>query len=549
MKTADINDTLRNEGDDAARERFDKANRYQSQQHRPIADDAAAKSDLPGIIVRSGDRHLAADAGLAAIETAGIQFYRRDRTLVRVCRIKAKRANGEEVFVPAVTVITMPMLSRALGQSARWRKYNHKRELVAIDPPQAIAEQILGMIDDWPFPPLRGVIATQTIRHDGTLLIAPGYDTQTGLVLFEPPQMPPIPEHPCQRDALNALALLNGLLEEFSFADDNDISRSAALSMLMTPVLRGAMPVAPMHVITKPEAGTGGSYLQDLTAAIAIGERCPVISLSPNMEENEKRLMSAAIAQQPIIALDNVSTLLMGDFLCQLTERPLLQPRRLGRAELVNIDNSFCVLANGNNLTTGGDVVRRAIQVALDANLENPETRCFARDPVSEVLADRGRYVAAVLTIARAYRVAGSPTRLPPLASYEIWSDNVRSPLAWLGWADPVASIERIRSEDPVRSARAAVFTAWANELQVNIGYHTSELIAAAERHENGERSRQALWTALFAVAGHKSGHQVVDPAKLGIWLKTNADTIAAGHKLLVDRSDKARPRWRLVPR
>jgi hypothetical protein len=137
----------------------------------------AAESNLPAIIVRSGERHLAADAGLSAIAAAGIQFYRRDRALVRVCRIKAKRADGGEVFVPAVTVITMPMLSRALGQSARWWKYNRKREPAGIDPPETIAEQILGMIDDWPFPPLRGVIATQTMRHDGTLLIAPGYDT------------------------------------------------------------------------------------------------------------------------------------------------------------------------------------------------------------------------------------------------------------------------------------------------------------------------------------------------------------------------------------
>jgi hypothetical protein len=135
-----------------------------------------AESNLPAIIVRSGERHLAADAGLAAIAAAGIQFYRRDRALVRVCRIKAKRADGGEVFVPAVTVITMPMLARALGLSARWWKHNRKRELVGIDPPEAIAEQILGMIDDWPFPPLRGVIATQTMRHDGTLLIAPGYE-------------------------------------------------------------------------------------------------------------------------------------------------------------------------------------------------------------------------------------------------------------------------------------------------------------------------------------------------------------------------------------
>jgi putative DNA primase/helicase len=510
----------------------------------------AAESNLPEILVRSGGRHLAADAGLAAIKAAGIQFYRRDRNLVRVCRIKAKRASGEEVLVPAVIVITMPMLSRALGQSAQWSKYNSERQLVVIDPPPPITEQILGMIDEWPFPPLRGVIATQTMRHDGTLLVTPGYDTQTGLVLFEPPPMPPIPERPSQQDALVALALLNSLLDEFKFADDDNISRSAALSMIMTPVLRGAMPVAPMHVITKPDAGTGASYLQDLVAAIAIGERCPVMSLSPDMEENDKRLMSAAIAQQPIIALDNVTTLLMGDFLCQLTERSLLQVRRLGRTELVNVDNSFCVFANGNNLTVGGDAVRRTIQIALDADVENPETRYFARDPVSKVLANRGDYVAAALTIARAYQVAGLPARLPRRASYEVWSDVVRSPLAWLGYPDPVASVERIRSEDPVRSARAAVFTAWEKELRSNIGYQTSELIANVESTDgNANRLRPALWAALFAVAMPKSGYQVIDPTKLGHWLKNNTDTIAAGHKLLVDRSDKTRPRWKLVPR
>ena len=56
------------------------------------------------------------------------------------------------------------------------------------------------------------------------------------------------------------------------------------------------MPVAPIHFITKPDAGTGGSYLQDLTSAIATGERCLTISLTLNNdEENEKRLSSATI--------------------------------------------------------------------------------------------------------------------------------------------------------------------------------------------------------------------------------------------------------------
>ena len=202
-----------------------------------------------------------------------VPFYQRDQDLLRICLIKLKLSNGDDVRVPAVSIVTLPMLMRALSRCATWCKFNDKKTLVRIDPPAAIGEQIMGMIGEWPFPPLRGVIATPTMRHDGTLLTQPGYDPATGLVLFNPPSMPEIPDQPTKQDALDALAKLNDLLTGFEFADDGNVSRSAAISMLMTAVLRGMMAVAPMHVITKPEAGTGGSYLQDLTSAIATGER------------------------------------------------------------------------------------------------------------------------------------------------------------------------------------------------------------------------------------------------------------------------------------
>src|SRR5262249_45433257 len=81
----------------------------------------------------------------------------RDKDLVRVLTIKLKLSNGNTVLVPAVVPVTMATLLRALGRSAQWRKFNHKREKVSIDPPSTIAEQILGMADEWPFPPLRGI--------------------------------------------------------------------------------------------------------------------------------------------------------------------------------------------------------------------------------------------------------------------------------------------------------------------------------------------------------------------------------------------------------
>ena len=185
--------------------------------------------------------------------------------------------------------------------------------------------------------------------------------------------------------------------------------------------------------------------------------RCRV---SPKPEETEKRLNGSALAGHPIIALDNASGTIEGDLLCQITERPLLQLRPLGTSNLIRVTNTFSVLANGNNAVVAADMVRRTIECRLDANMESPETRVFRDDPLAKIKQNRGAYVAAVLTIARAYICAGRPGRLPPLASYEAWSDLVRSPLVWLGRGDPVASMSSLRSLDPARQSRAAVFTA-----------------------------------------------------------------------------------------
>jgi putative DNA primase/helicase len=276
---------------------------------------------------------------------------------------------------------------------------------------------------------------------------------------------------------------------------------------------------------------------------VATGHGCAVIAVSPSERETESRLVGAALSGHPIIALDNVSSLLMGDFLCQVTERPLLRLRPLGTSEKIIVTNSFTVFANGNNLVIGADAVRRIIQATLDANLENPDDRAFKGDPIAAVRADRGAYVAAVLTIARAYVVAGRPERLSPKPSYTAWSDLVRSSLAWLGKADPCSSAATLRTSDPIRQARAAVFKAWANMLGTAAGYRTSDLITEAMAHQDA-----ALREALLTIAAARSGPHPIDAVRLGRWLLRNVDTVAADYKLTVDRTDAARPYWQLKP-
>src|SRR6516162_10098214 len=69
-------------------------------------------------------------------------------------------------------------------------------------------------------------------------------------------------------------------------------------------------------------------------------------------------------------------------------------------------------------------------------------------DPPRARVQSRGAYVAAALTIVRAYLCAGSPKICSPLGSYSAWSTMVRSPLVWLGELDPVISMDGLRDED-----------------------------------------------------------------------------------------------------
>lgn len=506
---------------------------------KPVQEDPGR----PTITVLHGLRHQAADEALAAMAGAKVAFYQRDRSLVRVALAKAKTSDGIVIEIAGLIPVMAPILGRAMGKAAEWQKLLKSGEPVRIDPPKEVVEQVAAMSGDWPFPPITGVISTQTLRPDGTILATPGYDDATGLVLVAPPPMPAIPDHPTRKDAAQALDLIGMLLAEFPFADE--ASRSVAFSMILTTVLRGALlPAVPMHVATAPQPGTGKSFLSDIASVISTGERCPVIAMAPNPEETEKRLIGAALTGQQIIAIDNVSEMMSGDFLNQLTERPILQPRGLGSSNMPRIANSFTVFANGNNLSAPADLVRRTLVCRLDANLENPEEREFKANPVKIILADRGIYVAAALTIGRAYITAGMPDKLRPLASFERWSDLVRSALVWLTMPDPCSSMEMARAEDPTRAARGAIFKAWATELGLNPGGLTaSHLVEETEAKDGFGFSHPLFREACLGVAAERHG-STVSSRRLGKWLSKNNNNKVGDLKLTTNLEDPTRPRY-----
>jgi hypothetical protein len=158
------------------------------------------------------------------------------------------------------------------------------------------------------------------------------------------------------------------------------------LSAMITPVVRGAFSVTPLHASRAPTAGSGKSFLWDIVAAIAIGQPMPVMSTGADTEETEKRLGAALLAGQPLISIDNISGELGGDALCQIIERPVVEVRILGRSERVRIEaRGTSLFATGNNFVIVGDVCRRGITTNLDPAMERPELRQFAFDPVDKI--------------------------------------------------------------------------------------------------------------------------------------------------------------------
>ena len=309
-----------------------------------------------------------------------------------------------------------------------------------------------------------------------------------------------------------------------------------ALSGLITAVVRGGLLVAPLHAFRASTPGTGKSHLVDVAATIATGRPCPVIAAGKTAEETEKRLGALLREGVSIVSIDNVTAPLGGDMLCQVTERPLVRVRILGVSEAPEFECKASIFATGNNFSLLGDMTRRAVLCSLDAEVERPELRRFVHDPIARVMEERGRYVAAVLTIARAYRAAGSPEVCPPIGSYGDWSQAVRGPLVWLGEADPIASMETAREEDPELTAIRELFALWQEApLILGANYAARDLVRVASEMNGSAFVWPALRDLFMNKAAGKGGE--ISSQRLGTWLATIGGRLVDGRRLDVKRT------------
>jgi putative DNA primase/helicase len=508
--------------------------RARTKRKRPERAARSANDKRPLISIAAGDIERIVNEVEAALIAAGRGLYQRGGKIVTAERVPAIAAGDKKITVTSICERGDLALREDASTAAAFEKFDARADdMVTTDPPMAIIQTLQQRGGRLRFPVLAGVVHTPTMRADGSLLTKPGYDPATGL-LFDPlgVTFPPIPDRPTRDDAVKALAELLYLIKEFPFVAE--VHRAVAISAILTALIRRSLPTAPFHAFSAPIRGSGKSKLVDIASVIATGEEAPVINAGGDVVELEKRLVPSLLAGSPIIAIDNASRPVGGDLLCQMLTQAMVRPRILGKSETPTCPTGAFVAGTGQNFTVSGDMERRTIVSKIDPKMETPETRVFAFEPVALAKERRPQLVAAVLTILRAYHVAGMPGKPAPLGSFEAWSDIVRGALLWLDCADPVATMAEVRASDPTTAQLRQVMASWREAFHSE-GVTVSQVIKKAMEQQRAgsfegllEFVNDDLHEALITVAGRGGS---INSRSLGAWLASFNDRVADGQR------------------
>lgn len=312
---------------------------------------------------------------------------------------------------------------------------------------------------------LYGVTECPIMRRDGSILATPGFDDATGLyAAFSADDaramLTELPSEPTHEDAQRARDVLFDLVRDFPFRSPEH--RAAWLAGCLTMVTMQAFDgTAPLFMVNANSPGSGKSLLQELPFIITTGARPAMVSWSENPEEFRKAVTTEALAGSVSVPIDNITGEFRSAVLDKLLTSGQHRDRVLGGNSQFHGEFRAVWWANANNPDPSPDLAgRRTLPIELISKTDRPDEReeFSANGTEGETGADalralarrdRWRYLAALLTIARAWQLAqlrGETMKLPPWGSFESWSRVVRGAVVYACGIDPSKTREEFRT-------------------------------------------------------------------------------------------------------
>jgi putative DNA primase/helicase len=334
--------------------------------------------------------------------------------------------------------------------------------------------------------------------------------------------------------------MIADLLKDFPF--DNETSLSVAMAELITAVVRRVLPIAPFFANCASCPGSGKTLLAKMASLLAAGKAAVVVSIPRDGDELRKRLAACLLAGDPVICLDNLSFDLRSDDLCAIATSSEWSERMLGHTQNLRLPTNSLFVITGNNLVFAGDLCQRVLKTRLVPDVARPDQREFDRDIVEYIIENRGKLVAAILTLIRAYICAGEPdVGVKPFREFKLWSSFVQKPLVWLGYADPCASQVDLYIEDPEYVEKKAVVTALADFMRIfpSESFTAKQIIDAVEDESRRETNEeyQTLYQILSEYYPDRSGR--ISAKLFGKKLSKIKDSIIANYVIKILKKDK----------
>ena len=489
----------------------------------------------PAIRVEPGQRPAAVRAAESAlIVTGGV--YQQGERLVRIVRIDrdtdsggVRRAAGSLV----IAAVTADWLSHALARAADWETMDKHGEPRAIDPPIAVARELLALAGEWHLPVLRGLITAPTLRSDGSLIERDGYDGQSGLYAdFGGVEYPQLSAAPSLEEAREALLALDDLLSECAFVGGaQSPSASAMRAAIITALVRRALDTAPALAVTAKQASSGKTALAHIVSRILTGCEAAVIPLDQEAAELGRRLLGVLMAGDPVVCLDNAVDPVDSAALCAALTSGSYQDRIIRSSTMARVSTAVTMIITGNGLRLVGDLTTRALGCALDTGLDRPQERVYQRDIAAFITEHRAQLVRAALTIPLSYLAAGAPMLAVRPSRFHQWDRLVRYPLIWLGCADPIETQSALEDADPEREALRLLLAAWTATCGER-GVTVAALMRAAAQKEG-----MALREALLGVGSDGAGR--LNALRVGNYLAERVGQVVDGLQI----SDAGRDR------
>lgn len=394
-----------------------------------------------GTIIVTADIATMVEQAIRELSEAG-QIYQRDGRLVKVVRTPDPQdATIRYQGAPRVLALTQSSVREELSRACNWTKLTREGGETPTTPPASVVGAIADR-GEWPsIRPLVGIVQSPTIRPDGSILEAPGYDTQTGYLLEPRGPLFKVERSPSENTARAALAALREPFAEFPWAGPESESAiiAAILTIMARPAIVGAVPA---FVVDKNVRGAGGSLITDAVGIIATGQSPARMTWRSDEAELEKVLGACALQAPAILCFDNIDSDFRGGPLDKvITATDEVQLRVLGKSEIPSVKWRTTIIGSGNNVSVTGDTIRRVLVARVVSPDEKPENRTDFRIPdlIGWIRAHRNDLARAALTILRAYFVAGRPTvGTKPWGSFEAWSSLIPPAVVFAGGSDPM---------------------------------------------------------------------------------------------------------------